>query len=177
MDIFSTLAGGLQVANSLVDIAKELRYFIHTVRFTPQEVQRFHGDLTIFASSLSEFVRLTRLRLQHMDGGTEKAQKSDKTKHVVCIIGQSEEVEMGFHRLLGRFFEDPERQPSAYRYMDRIRWYFRQNQVAGLRLSLESVKLSVMLFIQLDAYHDLVATVVKLKKENKEIPKELRHQL
>ncbi|KAF1961946.1 hypothetical protein CC80DRAFT_200531 [Byssothecium circinans] len=173
-EVFGVIVGGFQIADSIVKVAKELRRCIRNVRYAPQEVQRFRHELLTFAYSLRTFEKTSN---KYLVGINDVFEIKERKEHVEGIVEQCVAVKYGFEELLSRFFNSPETVPRTLKSWDRIRWYFRQEQVAGLRLSLESAKSSVMLFIIVHMYEDLVNQVRELEQRSQEVPKELWHQL
>jgi hypothetical protein len=168
------IAAVIQIADALTRLTSEMRLYLHTVRYAPQEVQQFHLDLSNFSTSLRMFYEKSETWLQELEESPEKEIRKD---HVAGLIKECKAVKLGFEELLSRFFVEPSQLPSIYGFLDRIRWYFRKTLVAGLKLSLESAKSSVMLFVMLQMCESLQKRVFELQRALQEVPKDLEHQL
>ncbi|KAF2185458.1 hypothetical protein K469DRAFT_160637 [Zopfia rhizophila CBS 207.26] len=100
-----------------------------------------------------------------------------RKEHIAGLIKECRAVKMGFVELLSRFFVESSQFPSVHSHFDRIRWYFRKPLVVGLKLSLESAKTSVTLFVTLHMCEDLQRRIEELQRALQEVPKDLKRQL
>lgn len=164
----------IQIADVLLRLSLEFSHLVRTVRHAPQELQSFHLDLSIFSSNLHMFYDRSDAWLRNLQ---ESQEKERKKRHVANVIKECKAVKDGFSALLKKFFGNYGELRDTYSTFDRFKWYFRKPLVAGLKLSLESAKSSIMLFLMLQMVKDLLQRVHELQVALQEIPKALELQL
>lgn len=152
-----TAVGGtvaiLQIAIVIGHFGCELGKCIRSVRHAQCEIQSISLELFNFSSSL---------RIFHMQSSTwfeslsESSEKESRKEHIASLIRECRIVEGEFNEMLSRFFlvESGGRRKVDQNF-NRIGWYFRRIAVRELKLSLESAKSSVALFVTLHICEDL----------------------
>jgi hypothetical protein len=172
--VFGGVAGGIQLADAFLKLASELRHCIRTVRYAPQQIHQFRRDLSNFSASLRMFGETSEKGLKYL---TKPQEREQREKYIAGVFQECEVVKQGFKQLLSRFFRDVIELPSFHGYLDRVRWYLRRTSVAGLKMSLESAKSSITLFLVLHSIEFLHRKIDKLNKNSQEIPQYLVHAL
>jgi len=127
-----------------------------------------------FSFHLQWFDKLAKECLEELEGSPEKA---PRLKQLDAMLKECKTIVNGFKKFLQRFFVNKSQSSRFEVLVDRIRWYFRQSQVIGLRLALESTKSSVSLFINLLMLEDLRKQIAKLKRDLQEVPRELKDRM
>jgi hypothetical protein len=168
--VFGGVAGGVQLADTFLKLASELRHCIRTVRYAPQQIHQFRRDLSNFSASLRMFGETSEKGLKYL---TEPQERKRRVRYITGVFQECEVVKQGFKELLSRFFRDVIELPSFHGYLDRVRWYFGRTSVAGLKMSLESAKSSITLFLMLHAVEFLHRKIDKLSRKSQEIPQGL----
>ncbi|OAF98548.1 uncharacterized protein CC84DRAFT_519888 [Paraphaeosphaeria sporulosa] len=168
--IVGGVAGGIQMADAFLKLASELRHFIRTVRYAPQQVHQFRRDLSNFSASLRMFGETSEKGLKYL---TKPRERKQREKYIAGVFQECEVVKQGFKQLLSRFFEDVIELPSFHGYLDRVRWYLGRTSVAGLKMSLESAKSSITLFLSLHTVEFLHRKIDKLSRKSQEVPQDL----
>lgn len=174
ISIVGLLASINTIADALTHLSSQFRRFIHTVRYAPKEVRSFHRDLSTFSASLRWFCEISSSCLKELE---TSPRKRERRKHIAGVIKECKVVEEGFKTLLSKFVGKSSRLPTVSGPIDRIRWYFRRPSVVGLRLSLESAKSTVELFMTLYICESLQRQIRELQEASKEIPEDLKHRL
>jgi hypothetical protein len=168
------VASIIQIADVFLRLSSEFKHFVRTVRHAPQELGSFYLDLSNFSCSLHVFHKSSNSWLADLQ---ESREKERKKCHIAGVIKECKVVKDGFNTLLEKFFGNYGQAHSTYSTIDRLRWYFRKPLAAGLKLSLECAKSSIMLFITLHMVEDLQQKVKQLEKDLQEVPESLAAQL
>ncbi|KAF9735605.1 hypothetical protein PMIN02_008705 [Paraphaeosphaeria minitans] len=167
----------IQIADALTRLSSEFRRFVHTVKYAPQEVKYFHRDLSNFSASLRWFHRISKSCLAELEKDGSPMKK-ERELHIAGVVKECEVVEDGFAALLNKFLGNPATHtPHIASPVDRLRWYFRKPSVVGLKLSLESAKSTVELFMTLHISESLHKEILELQKASKEVSEDLKRQL
>lgn len=164
----------IQVADSFTRTTSQLKEFIRVIRHAPQEVEFMRQEASTFSTSLVWFQQQLR---PWYEGLKDLSEKRIRKEHVKGLLWQCETVDKGFRKLLDKYFADKTQQSRIQEWLDRIRWYFRQPEVAGLRVSLCCVMRSVNMFITLAMFDTLMARIRELEAAAKGVPGELREQM
>ncbi|KAF2438700.1 hypothetical protein P171DRAFT_490753 [Karstenula rhodostoma CBS 690.94] len=167
------LASIIQIADALTRLSLEFERCLHTVRHAPQEVKSFHRDLSNFSASLHWFYEISESCLRDLE---QSPKRKARRRHISGVIKECEVVEEGFHALLSRFIGKSTQLPGISSPVDRLRWYFRKPSVVGLKLSLESAKSTVELFMLLYICEDLQKKIQALQEARVEIPDDLKRR-
>jgi hypothetical protein len=168
--VFGGVAGGIQLADAFLKLASKLRHCIRTVRYAPQQIHQFRLDLSNFSASLRMFVETSEKGLKYL---TKPRERERRVRYIKGVLEECKVVKQGFQQLLSRFFGDVIELPSFHGYLDRVRWYLGRTSVSGLRMSLESAKSSITLFLTLHTVECLHRKIDKLRKKSQEIPQVL----
>ena len=177
MDPLTALGGVasiIQIAHVSLVLSSEFRSCVRTIRHAPQELHNFHDDLLNFSTSLHIFHKTSDTCIANIEDPKERKLKR---RYIAGVIKECDAVKDGFSTLLEKFLGQPGQLRSISGLLDRLRWYFQKPMVAGLKLSLECAKSSIMLFIVLHMFEDLQRRVKRLQDGLLEVPKELKEQL
>jgi hypothetical protein len=168
--VFGGVAGCIQLADAFLKLASKLRHCIRTVRYAPQQIHQFRLDLSNFSASLRMFGETSEKGLKYL---TKPRERKQRVRYIAGVFQECEVVKQGFQQLLSRFFGDVIKLPSFHGYRDRFRWYLGRTSVAGLKMSLESAKSSITLFLALHNVEFLHRKIDKLSRKSQEIPQDL----
>jgi len=164
----------LQIANTLTSLTKELKRCIRILRYAPKEVKQLRHEMWNFSLNLQWFDNLANECLEEMEDFPEK---TTRLQQLDAMLKECKMIVNGFKKFLRRFFVAKSQSSSFEVFVDRIRWYFRQSQVIGLRLALESTKSSISLFTTLLMLETLVKKIAQLERALKEVPQELEQRM
>ncbi|KAK7189602.1 hypothetical protein DPSP01_014561 [Paraphaeosphaeria sporulosa] len=171
------LASIIQIADGLTRLSSEFKRCIRTVRYAPQEVKCFHRELSNFSASLRWFHRISKSCLRELEK-ERSPMRRERELHIAGVIKECEVVEDGFGALLSKFLRtSATHAPRITSPVDRLRWYFRKPSVVGLRLSLDSAKSTVELFMTLYTFESLHKEIFELQSASKEVSEDLKRQL
>jgi hypothetical protein len=175
LSVVGLLASIIQIADALTRLSLEFKRCLHSVRYAPQEVKCFHRDLSNFSASLRWFHGTSKTCLRELERSPIKREREN---HIAGVIKECEVVEDGFDALLSKFLGKPATNvPRITSPVDRLRWYFRKPSVIGLRMSLESAKSTVELFMTLYTFESLHKEILALQDASKEVSEDLKRQL
>jgi len=168
------VASIFQIAQTLTSLTIELKSCIRVLRYAPKDIKELRQEMLNFALNLQMFDKLVKKSLEKLEGSPEKA---NRVKHLNATLKQCKTVVKAFNKLLRRFFVNKSQSSSFEVFVDRIRWYFRQPQVQGLRRAFESAKSSVSLFTVLLILEAVMVKIARLERDLQEVPRELKDQM
>jgi len=172
--IVGGVASFFQIVVTLTSLTRELKHCLEILRYAPKEVEQLQGEMCDFSYNLQWFCERAQKWFQELE---DSPQKKARIKHFRGLRKGCKVVVNGFKKLLRKFFANKSQNSSFEAFIDRIRWYFREPQVKGLRLALQSAKSSVILFMTLFMIEDLTKRIVELERQLQEVPRELRNQM
>ena len=172
--IVGGVASFIQIVATLTRLTKELNHCLNILRYAPKEVEQLQCEMCDFSYSLQWFCELAQKWFQELE---RSPQKKVRVKHFKGMVKGCRVVVNAFKRLLRKFFINKSQNSSFKVIIDRIRWYFREPQVKGLRLALQSAKSSVTLFMTLLMFEDLTNRIMELERRLQEVPQEWRNRM
>lgn len=168
------VASFIQIAATLTSLTRKLKRCLRILRYAPKEVEQLRREMSEFSFCLQWFGDQAHGWLQKLEGSPKKARIK---KHLTRMEEGCKAVVGGLKTLLRKLFLNRSQNSSLEAFIDRIRWYFREPQVKGLRLGLQSTKSSVTLFMTLIIFEDLTRTIKELEGRLQEVPQELKMRM
>jgi hypothetical protein len=77
------------MADAFLKLASELRHFIRTVRYAPQQVHQFRRDLSNFSASLQMFGETSEKGLKYL---TKPRERKQREKYIAGVFQECEVV-------------------------------------------------------------------------------------
>lgn len=171
--LVGVISSFIQVADSLTRTTSQLNEFIRAIRHAPKEVEFMRREASMFSSNLVWFQQQLGPWFESLK---DESEKRTREEHVQGILQQCKTVDKGFRKLLENFFAHKPQQSRIQEWLDRIRWYLKQHQVTGWRLSLCYAMHCVNMFITLTMSDTLMAKIRELEAAAKRVPEEFRQQ-
>lgn len=173
--VIGSIASIIQIADVSLRLSNGLNGCVHSVRNAPKELQSFESELRFFSSTLHMFHGQSKSCLE---GIKDESERRRKKEYIARVVKECNAVVSGYDALLEKFFRGfASSSPSITNIFDRLRWYMRKPLVAVLKTSLDSAKLSIIVFIVLQMYEDVQRRIHELQYAGQIIPEELLLEL
>jgi len=167
-------ASFIQIVTTLAGLTKKLNRCLKILRYAPKEVEQLQSEMHDFSLSLQWFCDIAQKWLEGLEGSPEK---EVRVEHFRKMAKGCRVVVKGLKMLLRKFFINKSQNSNFEAFIDRIRWYFREPQVKGLRLALQNAKSSVSLFMTLIIFEELIKKIMERERHQRKVPRELRSQM
>jgi N-glycosylase/DNA lyase len=178
-ELVGGLAAGLQIAEGLLKLQKELSLCVKTIHDAPKEIDAFSTETLIFSNCLTEFHSIASELFGHLDSQYAEARSpemKDMTQTISAIVKQCRLAKRGVKTLLKRVKRIGDKS-VIMGFIARVKWYLQQGPVKILQCVLNNVKLNVMMATHILWCRVLMDKVKTMERENKEISVEFTRKM